>query len=109
MKREIPVGFYKQKLKVGDKIAMVATSGTSYMLVANIHSIDYEIQENCDWKTKTNYKVEVPKVKVIYEKVKQDWKWDPVSQTGEFGPAKTVKQISRVYNWTSAITLENAK
>jgi hypothetical protein len=95
-----PIGHFGQELKVGDKIAMVAKSyGSCYMLVATIHSIN---------PTKSYYGTDDFEVKVAYKKQKVKYKYDRITGRGEYVDLGEKLQISRVYNWNSAITLENA-
>jgi len=89
-------GHFGQELNVGDKIAMVAKSyGSSYMLVANIHSI--EEQPGNRWN-KFIVKVTYPRQVRTWDRVLHVYRDDGVKN-----------RISRVYNWRSAITLEPAK
>ena len=110
MKRDIPIGFFKQELKEGDRVVVMLRSGTYYLREAKIHSITYErafrsVYNQVTRRYDTKEEYEQPVVKIIYEKEEKKWVYDPVTMKGHFESLGTKSRISRIWNWRSAITL----
>ena len=117
--KEVPKGFFKQELHEGDRVVVMLRSyGSHYLRECTIHSITYtkghravrDAQGNYvrDPNTKYGYineEVLVPTVKIAYQKEYKKWIYDRISQTGHYSDPVIKQRVSRIYNYTSAITL----